>query len=148
MKLRSVLVAGFILVGTSAYAQVAPEPLVSREVGYFNAGVDPNTGAPIQAPNLYLSSQAVCNLTKVSVTGTVVNPTKIRFDDPADTTRDCEIPTNVSGGHLASIPFGTGYRAAARSRGANTVSVWSAVSNPFDIVRVAPAVPTGVRIVQ
>jgi hypothetical protein len=147
---RCLMVGGgtlaLVLIAAAAQAQIAPEPVVSRDVAYFNAGVDPAAGGqPVQPPNNYPASAAVCGQAKVNP-GTVTNPTEIRFDDPADATRDCVVPASTAGGDLASIPFGTGYRAAARARGANTVSVWSALSNPFDIARVPPATPTGVRV--
>lgn len=148
---RCLVVAGgtlsMLMIAAAAQAQVAPEPLVSRDVGYFAAGVDPASGgSPIQAPNNYPASAATCGQAKVAVSGTVTNPTTLRFDDPSDVSRDCVVPASTVGGALASVPFGTGYRAAARSRGANTVSAWSALSNPFDVARVPPAVPTGVRV--
>lgn len=137
-----------VILGTSVAQAQIKEPLVSRDVGFFLSGVDPATGGvPFQVNN-YTVAQTTCGLTPKMTPGTtlVVNPTFIRFDDPANPTgADCQVSLTSA---LQSIPLGTGYRAALRSRGATQVSAWSALSvNPFAVQAVAPDVPTGVRIV-
>lgn len=149
MKHFGVFCGGVVMVivfacGGTAYAQA--ESIVSRDVGFFAAGVDPAAGGqPIQAPTNFPLSQTTCGQAKQTVSGTVVNPSEVRFDDPADVTKDCVI-TAAAAGVIASIPFGVGYKAAARSRGATTVAAWSALSNPFDRAALPPPTPTNVRV--
>lgn len=132
-----------VLWSTTAFAQV--ESIVSRDVGFFLAGVDPAAGGqPFQAPTNYPLSGTTCGQAKVSVIGTVTNPTDIRIDDPADNSKDCILTPSVA--VLAAIPFGTGYRAASRSNGATKQSAWSTLSNPFDRASLPPPTPTGVRV--
>jgi hypothetical protein len=147
--MRNVLfVSLFVLLGAGV-AQAQPvETIVSRDAGFFSSGQDPATGGiPFQTNN-YTVAQTVCGLTpKVSTPGgVVVNPRRLRFDDPANpTTADCELNYTVIGTAIQAIPIGTGYKVALRSKGATLTSAWSALSNPFAIQAVSPDVPTGVR---
>lgn len=136
----------FLLVLTlliPAMASAQAEAIVSRDMGIFLVGVDPATGGqPISVTNF---TAVNCGLSKYVVGAAVINPNDVRFDDPADATKDCSNVATVSG-PLAAVPFGTGYRVALRSRGATTVSGWSPLSNPFDRVANPPAPPTNVRV--
>ena len=132
-----------LLVGVPASAQV--ETVLSRDVGIFLAGVDPaNGGQPISAPVNYPTGATVCGQAKVTVTSSVTNPNEVRINDPADSTKDCVLASAST--QLAATPFGTGFRVASRTRGATTVSAWSALSNPFDRAGLPPATDTNVRV--
>ena len=148
---KTVIGLGFLLSVLAANTvQAQPvETLVSRDVGFFASGVNPATGGLPMQTNNYTVAQTTCGITPKGTVpgGTVVNPQRIRFDDPSNpTSADCEIGATVLGGALQSVPVGTGYRIAMRSKGATQTSVWSALSNPFAIQPVAPATPTGVRV--
>ncbi len=91
-----------------------------------------------------------CGVTPKTATpsGTVHNPSKIRIDDPADSSKDCLYVDAAANGPLIGLPFGaTVYTATAaylNSVGPGPVSV---VSNPFDHPGAAPATaPTGLRV--
>ena len=145
---RLFLAGCVLLMCALAASAQTPEAIVSYDVGYFSAGIDPALGgAPIQAPNIYPASTAVCGLvpkTPAPVTS-VTNPTRLLWDDPANTAADCRL-TISSPALLISIPTGTGYRAALRARGATSVGDWSLLSNPFDVAPVPPLIPRNVRV--
>ncbi len=146
MKLGVLVLFALLVVTGVASAQV-PESIVSRDIGYFQAGVDPATGGVPFQTNNYTVAQTICGQPRVATpSGTVINPSEVRFDDPANPSLQCVIPSGVAGAHLQSIPVGTGYRAAARSKGATLTSSWSALSNPFAIQPVAPVTPNGVVV--
>ena len=139
------LAALVCLVAAPAFAQLTPEPTVNYSVAlYASTATDPNVSPFVTGPTVYPLSQVQCGLAKVTGSGgTLNNPTKARFDDPADATKDCEI--NVVA-QVAALANGSGYKAAMRANGATTFSPWSAFSNSFNRVPVAPPVVTGARI--
>ncbi len=140
-----------LLLGLSlpVFAQT-PEPLISRDVAVFAAGVNPNTGTPLAGTLANIPNSGwACGLSKTTVTGTVSNPTDLWIDDPADSTKDCKLATAASASLFGAVPTGlstTLYTVAVKARGATTAAAWSAVGNPFNHVAVAPAVATGVRV--
>lgn len=126
--------------------RVVSAQTVSYDVGYFMAGVDPATSptaAPFKTDNVVVTSVS-CGQPKIAVvTGTVINPTELRFDDEADATKDCVVTTSTT--LLTALPFGTGYKVGLKRKSATDASAWSVLSNPFD--RAAPlAAPTNVRV--
>lgn len=133
-------------VATRASAQ-SPEAVVSYDYGVFAAGVNPSTGSPVSAITNFLTSAVTCGLSpKQANPGTVTNPTKVYFDDPANpSTADCEWNPAAASGYLQGLPLGSGFLGYLRAHGATTVSAWSAASNPFNHQAVSPAVPTGIR---
>ena len=129
-------------------AAQTPEAVVSWDVEFFLAGVNPATGSPIQTAN-FTKAASACNQAKVSVPGgTLVNPGRIVLDDPDVANRDCVLGPNAAV-TIGSLPFGVAHFATSRTRGVTTVSDRSAASNPFSRVSVPlpPAVPTGLRVV-
>ncbi len=145
--MRSLCVCLMLLIASVASAQV-PEAVVSRDVAFWAAGVDPNllSSTPLTGITNVPNSQVTCNLAKATVPpGVLVNPTMIRFDDPADVTKDCQVNPSVAQPLLAAVPFGSGIRGSVRARGATTISVWT-LSNPFDRAAVPVAPVTNVRV--
>lgn len=134
-----------VLMPAAASAQT-PQAVVSRDIAPFAAGANPATATPVAPLTNVPNSQVTCGLPKLVITGTVVNPTEIWFDDPADSTKDCQVQPSVAAAIYAAVNEGTGYRLAIRARGATTVTLWSLSTNPFDRVAVPPAVVTGVRV--
>lgn len=88
------------------------------------------------------ATEASCGQVKVPITGEkVVNPTVWRWDDPADTTRECF----VADARLLALPDG---EYAATIEAVNAVGP-SSESAPFPFSRWRPrppAVPTGLRL--
>jgi hypothetical protein len=138
--LHTLTVIGMILASSMVVsAQSVPPTTAVRFV--VSGGVSPVTN------DLPIAS-IVCNQTAPAPTsGTVHNPTKVVYDDPAVSGKVC-IYTDTGTGPLLSLPLGaTVYTATAafvNSVGAGPVS---AVSNPFDHPGTAPTVaPTGLRV--
>lgn len=142
------LVVLLILAGAVVFGQEVPEAVVSWDIQFFQAGVNPDTGTPIQTSN-FLKSASSCNQPdNPPFTATVVNPARIVLDDPDNLGRDCVLAN--SSGVLMSVPLGSGLFAVAKARGVSLVSTRSAASNPFNraIVPIAPAVPAGLKVIQ
>jgi hypothetical protein len=143
--MKYVVVIGVLLCASSALAQT-PEAIVSRDVAVFAAGIAPNTGTPVAPLTNVLASATTCGLARLAPLSPAVNPLDIRLDDPADGTKQCQIPRASSTAIFAAVPLGTGFTVAIRNHGATTVTAWSATSGPFDHVALSPAVPTGVQV--
>jgi hypothetical protein len=110
----------------------------------FAPGVSPVTGSP-QWTNSYVASLAVCGQTLVVGTGSVVNPTKIAFDDPNAAGKVCII--TLASALLTALPNGVGYTSTlTQTDNLGQTSARSAASNPFDKQGV-PGVLTGLRVV-
>lgn len=130
-----------------ASAPAQSEPIVSWDLGIFAAGVSPSTGQPVVPITNYTLTQVVCGIARVPVpTTTEQNPDEVRFDDPANPTNFQCVIQNL-GPLFNTVPLGTGYRTAIRTRGATSVAAWSVLSNPFDRVGSGPVQPaTGVLV--
>ena len=116
----------------------APEPTVSYTVNILDPGVtNPNT--PTRSGS-FAASTATCNLAKVAASAE--NPTFVRFDDPADVSKDCRIDVTSL---FATLPYADGYRFVIRAHGASIVGEWSALSDPFDYVPPYVTTPENVR---
>ena len=141
------LCSACLLLAVPVMAQTQ-EPVVSWEIRVFLAGVNPDTGAPVQTAT-FAKATSACNQPKVTLPiGPIVNPARIIVDDPDLPLRDCVLGPNA-GGTLTSLPFGVAHVATAVARGATLASPRSAASNPFDRVAPAPlppSVPTGLRV--
>ncbi len=132
----------------SVVSAQTPEPVVSRDVAFWAQGVDPNLPGSVSLTGVtnVPNNQVTCNLTKATVPpGVLVNPTIIRFDDPADITKDCAVNAAVAAPLFLAVPFGTGIRVGVRARGATTISTWT-LSNPFDRAAVPVVAVTNVRV--
>ncbi len=137
-----------LLLVSGAMSAQTPEPVVSRDVAFWAQGVDPNVPGSVSLTGVtnVPNSQVTCNLAHLNVPpGVLVNPTQIRFDDPADVTKDCQVNPSVATPLLLAVPFGTGIRVGVRARGATTISVWT-LSNPFDRAAVPVVAVTNVRV--
>lgn len=148
MTRRLLTLATLLLLATPAAAQSVPETVLSWDLKFFSAGVNPATGAPLLSANITVAA-STCDLAPITVPpGPIVNPTRIFIDDPALPGRVCQLAPTTSAGLLLSVPLGVGIVATAEARGATQVSPRSAASAPFTraIVPVAPAVPTNLRI--
>jgi hypothetical protein len=146
--LRGALALFLVLMPGILQAQDVPEAVVSWDVEFFAAGVNPATGSPISPAVNFLRSAAACGQARVSPVLPVVNPTAIRLEDPANAALDCALA--ASAGVLVGIPVGAGYVATAKAHGATLASVRSAASNPFSraVIVVPPLVPAPPRIVR
>jgi hypothetical protein len=145
---RLLLVLLFISVSSVVSAQTVPEVVVSWDVSFWSAGVNPDTGSPISTSN-FTKAGAQCNQPLVPApTLPVVNPTKISLDDPDVAGRSCILGPTTSSGVLMALPLGNGIFATVIGRGATLQSARSAVSNPFNraIVPAPPIVPTSLRV--
>ena len=135
------LAVGLLLCASLVWAQ---EPVVSWDVATFAAGTDPANGGQPMAGTLrnYPVTAVTCGLAKVGAT--TENPTEVRLDDPADTTKQCAIFAYVQ--VFDALPLGNGYRAAVKARGATSEAAW-VLSGPFARVGSGPVLPaTGVLV--
>ena len=130
-----------VLLAASAVAQ---EPVISWDVATFAPGSDPASGSQPLAGTLrnYPLTSATCGLAKA--TASTENPTEVRFDDPADNTKQCAIFAYVQ--VFDALPLGNGYRTAVKARGATSEAAW-VLSGPFARVGSGPVLPaTGVLV--
>lgn len=104
---------------------------------------DPNTSTPVAPPVDYNANQVQCGLPRQTVPPSVVNPSQALFEDPNDTTKDCQVN---AGAQLNAIPLGNGYKAALKANGATVSSAYSSFSNSFNRALTPPPVPAGVRV--
>ena len=128
------------VLASAVSAQV--EPTVSRTIDVFSQGADPATATPVRSTT-FTAAQTVCGQTKVTITGTPINPTKVYVADPADATKDCVIDATS---FLGTVPAPGTYILTTKRNGATTVSPRSAASNPFERRALAPAADGGVRV--
>lgn len=143
--MRKYLVSiGMMMLFSTVPAQ-AQSNIVSYDLLTFSPSVNTTTGSPIQTTTMLVGA-FVCNQTKLVVSGTVVNPTQVAFDDPAaPATKDCIAP--LASTVLIALPNGVGYKSVLVARdNLGQLSVRSAASNPFD-KQGNPSVPTGLRII-
>lgn len=124
---------------------IKPEAVVGWQIEVWPKGADPATGS-VTALSSFPIASARCNLTETTPpTGTVVNPTTIRLDDPNAAGKECELAASA---FFNGVPLGTGWFSTASAQGATTISARSAPSNAFDrtAAAVAPATPGGVTV--
>jgi hypothetical protein len=147
----------WLLDATHAFGQTTQPALpTSVEILVLPPTGDPLTVAPIATRTTLISAtSARCNLaTTANPTGTLTNPTKVRFTDPFTTGRQCEADLP------AGLPNGTGYRAVAVPVAPDCVIAGTnitvcrgqrsqvAIPSPFDVVPVLgpPTILTGVGL--
>lgn len=129
---------------TVLWAQL--QPTVSYTVQTYPGTVIDPTTAPLNSA-VYAVGVVSCGQIRPAPTGPpAVNPDRVRFIDPANDALDCVIQTPTIAAQFASLPVGTGYKAAVRANGASVSSGWSPFSNPFDKALGAPLAPQGVRV--
>lgn len=140
--MQQFLVVVFLLAATLGVSAQAAITRYDQQV--FAPGVSPVTGSP-QWTNSYVASLAVCGQTLVVGSGSVVNPTKLAFDDPAAPGKVCVI--TFASVLLTALPNGVGYTSTiTQTDNLGQTSARSAASNPFDKQGV-PAVLTGLKVV-
>lgn len=106
-------------------------------------GQDPATAAPVQSTD-YQAGVFTCNQAPPTVPASVINPTHVSFDDPANAGKVC-VATLIAT-TLTALPNAPGYVALLTATdNLGQVSPRSAASNPFSR-QGAPAAPTTVRI--
>lgn len=106
--------------------------------------------APVSTTTLAASGFACAQTPKIATpTTTVLNPTKLVFDDPSSpSTADCVFVDNGSG-PLLSIPFGaTVYTAVVDVVNVAGTSADSAASNPFSRPGLTANAATGLRVTK
>lgn len=108
---------------------------------YLQGGVSPTTTYDIPA------AAVTCGQPRVTVTGTQANPTRARWNDPANAAADC-VWTDTGTGPLLGLPFNPTavYEATVRAVNAAGVSGESPRSNPFTRPGSVPSAPAGLRI--
>lgn len=101
---------------------------------------------PISTFTIPLAS-AQCGQPTVPVTGTQINPTQIRWEDPAAPALDCRYVDSGTGPLLA-LPFNPTAVYDSTLRAVNTAgqSAESPRSNPFSRPGTVPSVPGRLRI--
>lgn len=124
-----------------------PAPSLSFELQVYLAGVDPQTGAPMQISSIPLTA-VTCDLAPTPIpSGTVTNPRFLVWDDQVIAGRQCRVDRSQ---FLLALPVGTGYRATMTGigdcGGVICTSVRSNTSNPFDRAPAAPVAPAGVGV--
>lgn len=144
MRFRTLLLMLACLGMASAVSAQSQTPPVSHVRVVVTGGVSPVTN------DLPIASIA-CNQTPPApTTGTVHNPTKVIYDDPAVAGKVCiYTDTGAPPSPLLALPFGgTVYTAtAAFIYGTAGPGPFSAVSNPFDHPGVpGTTAPTGFRV--
>ena len=103
----------------------------------------PGATQPFQGPMVIGNTDVTCSQPKQS--GSIVNPNRVAWDDPANSQRDCV--ASSAQGVLIAFPVAIGnYEATLRA--VNSIGI-SGESNraPF-AVGVAPAPPTNLRVVR
>lgn len=142
MKRIALSIILMLAVSSAASAQAANITQYTQQV--FAPGVNPVTGAP-QWTNVYQAASVACNQAPITVTGTVVNPTRLEFDDSANTGKVCIVSLATT--LLSALPNGVGYTSTlTQTDSLGQVSPRSAASNPFT-QQGAPNAPTGFKIV-
>lgn len=113
-------------------ALVAQGPPTYDVAFWLAATVDPNATAPVATPVNYAGASITCSLAKITrTTSLVVNPSALRFNDPANpATFDCAITITAQ---VAALPNDqVQYRASARQVVGATAGPYGALStNPF-----------------
>jgi hypothetical protein len=124
--LPALVFAAWVLSPSLAHAQTP-----SYDVAFWPATTaDPNVTAP--AASFVNYTVFTCGLAKTArTTGLVINPTKLRFDDPANPTGfDCEILITAQVAALPNDP--TQYRASGRQVIGGVAGQWGVLSSdPF-----------------
>lgn len=135
---QALLGLGLLLLATSAQAQSISQYELAI---YLQGGVSPVTTATIPV------SAWTCGQPVVTVTGTQVNPSRIRMQDPANAALDC-VYSDPGTGPLLALPFNPTavYEGALRAVNAAGSSGESARSNLFTRPGTVPSVPARVRI--
>ena len=137
MKRIGLLSAAFVLTASLVHAQA----VTSYTFGVYNQGA-PN---PLQSTSIPAAS-FTCNVSKIVVTGTVVNPTQIAFNDPVNANKDC-LYTDPGNGPLLALPFGSqAYEATLTAVNSVGPSPVSARSGLFTRPGATAAAPTGLRV--
>ena len=139
---KLMLIGAMVLVASAAQAQNAPPTTEYRLSIYLQGGANPVSTAVLPA------STFQCGQPTVPVTGTQVNPTKIRFEDPAaPATLDC-VYTDNGTGPLLGLPFNPTavYEASIVAVNVNGNSPVSPRSNPFTRPGTVPNAPGRLRI--
>lgn len=131
-----------VLSGLLWPCSVSAQSITSYPYKIYNQGA----AQPLQSAT-FQSANVTCGQAKTAPpSGTVANPSVVRFDDPSDKTKDC-VWTDPGNGILFSLPFGaTVYESTIA--GTNTVgtSPESARSNLFTRPGSVPTVLTGLRV--
>lgn len=139
--MRAMLILILVL---AAAAPAAAQPITSYTLNIYAAGASaPQTSAPIALATL------TCNQTAPTVPpGTVANPTRFFFDDPAATGKVC-VYADAGAGPLLSLPFGaTTYTARLVAVNSAGPSAESAASNPFAHPGMPASAPTGLSLTR
>lgn len=126
------------VVATPADAQ----PITGYQLRIFAQG----GAAPISTFDIPASA-VTCGLPKIAVGTATANPTRARWDDPSDATRDCGWTDNGTG-PLFALPFSSTliYEATLRSVNVAGPSPESARSNPFSRPGAVPPTPGNLRL--
>src|SRR5262245_34520510 len=146
MKERSGIEAELLVLGATP---VAAQQITQVIVTTYNQGTNEQ---PMGSPQTLNFSSFNCGQKPKlpRPTQVQVNPTRVVFDDPADTTADCIFTDSfTANGPLFSLPFGTQpYETTSKFVSIGGTSPESARSNVFTHPGAPPAAPTGTRIVR
>ena len=135
------------LLGFAFVLFLLPTATEAQSVTEYRLGIYIQGGlSPITSVSLPVSA-FVCGQPKVAVTGTQVNPSRMRMDDPTNAALDC-VYVDPGTGPLLALPFNptTIYEGTLRAANTAGVSVESARSNPFSRPGTIPPAPVGLRI--
>jgi hypothetical protein len=118
----------------------------------------PDASAASVPPVTFPKGSTPCGLPKLvcdPCSGSSATTVAVRFEDPDDPTRDCEMILS-----LVNVPPGPGYRVAMSRTVTGQASIWSNYSNAFTVLAAQPAphvcdgtapasktVPTGARTI-
>jgi hypothetical protein len=137
--MKSILTALALLLSTTAMAQ--PPNVVSYQVQLFPSGANTQTATPVQTTTIQAAAMQ-CGQTPPALTMSVVNPTRIFFEDPANATKVC---TTDLAAFFATIPSGTYTATITWTDNIGLVADRSDASSPFE-QRGKPIVLKGLRI--
>jgi hypothetical protein len=142
MKIRSFVLACVIAL-FSFLPALAQGAVASYTMEVWSAGVNPASGSPVTSTT-FLVGTVTCNQAAITVPGTVINPTRLVWDDPAVAGKVCIATINST--VLTALPNGLGYFVTLRAVDtAGLVSARSTASNSFN-QQVPPPALTNVKL--
>lgn len=140
---KIVLALSLLLAPLASFADA--QALTGYQIRFYLEG---GGAAPVSTFD-FTAAQVQCGQAKSTAPSAVLNPTVVRWDDPADPARDC-VWTDTGTGPLFAIPFSATnvYRGRLVAVNAAGQSPESAPSNPFSRPGLAPAAPVNVRLIR
>lgn len=143
MKMKPLLILGLVLGTATPFAQYRA-PLTSYNVQIYRAG-DSTAGIPFISVAIPVTN-VTCGLMPTPETvGAIVNPSALEFDDPASTTRVCQVRAAAA---FFPLTIGNGYLVTMTAFDGTAESERSNVAGPFDVIAVNPSVLRGLGVRQ